>query len=200
MIVKSAKIYFFGFITGTVFCFLLFHTLPQVYLALINLLIRKIEAEVALGRAFHLNISAVIILNNVSASFIMAYGGAILSRIRMAAKGGTMKSHYLLLHTFPVAILFLNGFVLGAFLVLYLSYFHEKMLDFLAALLPHGSFEIPGIILSGSIGLKIAELGKMDSVSKLKNRMNEETMGTLRMYLFAVLLLVIGGIIEGSSV
>ena len=199
MIVKSAKIYLFGFITGTVFCFLLFHTFPQVYLALINLLIRKIEAGVAFGRAFHLNFSAVIILNNFSASFIMAYGGSVLLRIRMAVNGGTMKAYYLLLHTFPVVILFLNGFVLGAFLILYLLYYHERMLDFLTALLPHGTFEIPGIILSGAIGLKIAELGKMDSVSKLKNRMRDETMGTLRMYLAAVLLLVIGGIIEGSS-
>lgn len=200
MIKKSAKLYFFGFITGTIFCYLLFNTFPEIYLALINLLIRKIEAEVAFGRAFHLNFSAVIILNNVSASFILAYGGAMLSRIRMAIKEGTVKSHYLLLHTFPVLILFLNGFVLGAFLVLYLGYFNERMLDFLTALLPHGTFEIPGIILSGAIGLKISELGKLGRMDELKNRMRDETMGTLRMYLAAVLLLVIGGIIEGSSV
>jgi len=198
MIVKSAKIYFFGFITGTVFCFLLFHALPQVYLALINLLIRKIEAQVALGRAFHLNISAVLILNNVSASFIMAYGGVILSRIRMRVSGGTISSHYLLLRAFPLLILFLNGFVLGAFLVLYLSYFHEKALKFLGGLLPHGTFEIPGIILSGAIGLKIAELGNLKGVGELKNQINGQVKGTLRTYAVAVFLLVIGGIIEGS--
>lgn len=198
MILKSAKIYFFGFITGTVFCYFLFKTFPQVYLALINLLIRKIEAEVALGRAFHLNIPAVIILNNVSASFIMAYGGVILSRIRMAISGGTTRAHYLMLRAFPVAILFLNGFVLGAFLVLYLSYFNEKMLSFLAALLPHGSFEIPGVILSGAIGLGIAELGKLESMAELENQMNEKVKCTLKRYALAIVLLVIGGIIEGS--
>lgn len=200
MIVKSARIYLAGFITGTILCFFLFNAFPQVYLALINLLIKKIGAQIELGRAFHLDFSAVIILNNVSASFIMAYGGVILSRIRMAINSGSMKAHYFLLRAFPVAILFLNGFVLGAFLVLYLSYFNEKMLAFLTGLLPHGSFEIPGIILSGSIGLGIAELGKLKSVDELKNRMNDEAMGTLRRYFVAIALLVIGGIIEGSQV
>jgi stage II sporulation protein M len=200
MIIKSAKIYLAGFITGTIFCFLLIHTFPQVYLAFINLLIRKIEAQVEFGRAFHLNVPAIIILNNVSASFIMSYGGVLLSKMRMVISGSTMRSYYLLLHTFPVLILFLNGFVLGAFLILYLTYYHEKILEFLAALLPHGVFEIPGIILSGAIGLGIAGLGKLESVSELKNRMSDVAKGTLGRYLVAVALLVIGGIIEGSSV
>jgi uncharacterized membrane protein SpoIIM required for sporulation len=200
MIVKSAKIYLAGFITGTLLCFVLIHTFPQVYLAFINLLIKKIEAQVEFGRAFHLNISAVIILNNVSASFIMSYGGIILSKIRMAINRGNMGSYYLLLRAFPVFILFLNGFVLGAFLVLYLTYYNEKMFEFLAAILPHGSFEIPGIILSGAIGLKIAELGKLESVSELKNRMSDAAKSTLQRYLVAVALLVIGGIIEGTRI
>lgn len=200
MLVKSAKIYLAGFIVGTVFCFLLFHTFPQVYLAFINLLIRKIDAQVELGRAFHLGISSVIILNNISASFIMAYGGVILSKIRMVIGGSTVRSYSFLLRAFPVFILFLNGFVLGAFLVLYLSYFHEKMLEFLAGLLPHGTFEIPGIILSGAVGLTIAELGNLKSVEELKNQMNGHAKSTLKMYAIAVVLLVIGGIIEASNI
>lgn len=200
MIIKSAKIYLAGFITGTIFCFLLIHTFPQVYLALINLLIRKIEAQMEFGKAFHLNFSAVIILNNISASFIMSYGGVLLSKIRMAINGGTMGSYYLLLRTFPVLILFLNGFVLGAFLILYLTYYHEILFEFLAALFPHGVFEIPGIILAGAIGLKIAELGKVESESELKNRMGDVAKGTLYRYLVVVALLVIGGIIEGSRI
>lgn len=198
--IKSAKIYLAGFITGTIFCFLLIHTFPQVYLALINLLIRKIEAQMEFGKAFHLNVSAVIILNNVSASFIMSYGGVLLSKIRMAMNGGTMGSYYLLLRTFPVLILFLNGFVLGAFLILYLTYYHERVFEFLAALFPHGVFEIPGIILAGAIGLKIAELGKSGNVLELKSRLNKVVKGTLRQYIAVVVLLVIGGIIEGSII
>jgi stage II sporulation protein M len=116
----------------------------------------------------------------------------------MAINGGTMGSYYLLLRTFPVLILFLNGFVLGAFLILYLTYFHERVFEFLAALFPHGVFEIPGIILAGAIGLKIAELGKVESVPELKNHIGDVAKGTLYRYLVAVALLVIGGIIEGS--
>ena len=200
MIVKSAKIYLFGFITGTAICFALIHTFPQVYLAFINLLIRKIEVQMEFGEGLHLNIPAVIILNNVSASLIMSYGGAVLSKIRMVVGGSTVRSYYLLLHTFPVVILFLNGFVLGAFLIPYLTYFHERVLWFLSRLLPHGVFEIPGIIISGSIGLRIAELGKLESVAELKNRMNKTALSTWRAYILAVFLLVIGGIIEGSSI
>lgn len=198
MILKSAKIYLAGFITGTLLCYLLFNTFPEIYLALINLLIRKIEAQLEIGRAFHLNFSAVIILNNISASFIMAYGGIILSRIRTAISRGSMKAHYLLLRAFPVSILFLNGFVLGAFLILYITYYQEKMFKFLFGILPHGTFEIPGIIFAGAIGLRIAELGKLGSLNELKDSMDTVVGGTLKTYLVAVALLVIGGIIEGS--
>ena len=200
MIIKSAKIYLAGFVAGTVFCFLLIKTFPEVYLAFIKFLIGKIAAQVEFGKSFHLNIPAVIILNNVSASFITSYGGTLLTRICMYIKmgGGTMKAYYLLLYTFPVFVLFLNGFVLGAFLLLYLTYYSESVSRYLAALFPHGIFEIPGIILAGSIGLKIAELGKLETVSELKNRINNVVKGTFSRYLFVVALLVIGGIIEGS--
>jgi stage II sporulation protein M len=116
----------------------------------------------------------------------------------MTIRSGTMKTYYLFLHLFPVFILFLNGFVLGAFLLLYLTYYSERVFEFLAALFPHGVFEIPGIILAGSIGLKIAELGKLETVQELKNRMNNVVKGTFSRYLVVVALLVIGGIMEGS--
>ncbi len=198
MIIKSAKIYLIGFIAGTAFCFLLIRTFPEIYLAFIKLLIGKMEAQIGFGRSFHLSISTVIILNNVSASFIMSYGGTLLSRIYMTIRSGTMKTYYLFLHVFPVFILFLNGFVLGAFLLLYLTYYSERVFEFLSALFPHGVFEIPGIILAGAIGLKIAELGRLDAVPELKSRMNNVMKGTFGRYLVAVILLVVGGIVEGS--
>lgn len=200
MIRKSAKIYLAGFLVGTVFCFLLIRTFPEVYLAFIKLLLGKIAAQVEAGKSFHLNVSAVIILNNVSASFIMSYGGTFLSRIYMTIGGGTMRAYQMFLYTFPVFVLFLNGFVLGAFLLLYLTYFSESVFKYLSALFPHGIFEIPGIILSGAIGLEIAELGKLKTAQELKNRINGAAGGTLRRYFVVVALLVIGGIIEGSQI
>ncbi|MEE8402094.1 MAG: stage II sporulation protein M [Candidatus Hydrothermarchaeaceae archaeon] len=200
MIKKSAKIYLSGFLVGSLFCFFLIRTFPQVYLSFMGILIRKIESSVELGESFHLNISAVIILNNISASFIMAYGGNLLSRIYLIIGGDVMRAFYLFLYTFPVLILFFNGFVLGAFLLLYLVFFSESILKYLAALFPHGIFEIPGIILSGAIGLEIAELGKSDSLSKLKRQINDVTKGTLRRYAVVIVLLTIGGIMESSKI
>lgn len=200
MIKKSAKIYLAGFLVGTVFCFLLIRTFPEVYLAFIKLLIGKIAAQVEAGKSFHLNVSAVIILNNVSASFIMSYGGTFLSRIYMTIGGGTMRAYQMFLYTFPVFVLFLNGFVLGAFLLLYLTYFSESVFKYLSALFPHGIFEIPGIILSGAIGLELAELGKLKTAQELKNRINSAAGSTLRRYFIVVVLLVVGGIIEGSQI
>ncbi len=200
--IKSAKIYLAGFVVGTVFCFLLIRTFPEIYLAFIELLIRKMEVQMGFGKSFHLGIPTVIILNNVSASFIMSYGGTLLCRIYMALKDGTVKACYLLLHVFPVLVLFLNGFVLGAFLLMYLTYYSEseRVFKFLAGLFPHGVFEIPGIILSGAIGLRIAELGRLENVAELKNRMNSAVKGTLGRYIIVVVLLVIGGIMEGSKI
>ena len=198
--IKSAKIYLAGFVAGTVFCFLLIRTFPEIYLAFIELLIRKMEVQMEFGKSFHLGIPTVIILNNVSASFIMSYGGTLLCRIYMALKEGTVKACYLLLHVFPVLVLFLNGFVLGAFLLMYLTYYSERVFEFLAGLFPHGIFEIPGIILAGAIGLRIAELGRLENVAELKNRMNGAAKGTLGRYVIVVALLVIGGIMEGSKI
>ena len=198
-LLKSAKIYLLGFFIGTLFSFLLFLLSPDTFLWLIELLVRKMAAQLEFGKGIHLDVSAVIILNNFSASFIMAYGGTLLSRIRMRINPGTIKSYYFLLHSFPALILFLNGFVLGAFLILYVAYYHEKVLMFLLGILPHGTFEIPGIIISGAIGLRLAALGKLESVTELKGHMNNELLGTLKIYLVAVVLLVIGGIIEGMS-
>lgn len=200
MIIKSAKIYLAGFVAGSVFCFLLIQTFPWIYLAFIDLLMRKIAAQVELGRSFHLNISTVIILNNISASFVMSYGGTLLSKMHMKIRDGVMGAYYLFLYTFPVFILFLNGFVLGAFMLLYVTYYNERVFEFLAALFPHGVFEIPGIILSGAIGLEIAELGRLKSVTELKSRINGAVSGTLSRYAVVVALLVIGGIVEGSQI
>jgi len=124
----------------------------------------------------------------------------LLSRIYMKIGGKTMRAYHMFLHTFPVFILFLNGVVLGAFLVLYLTYYNENVSAYISAIFPHAIFEIPGIMLSGAIGLTIAGLGNLDTAAELKNRMNDVATGTIRRYIFVIALLVVGGIIEGSSI
>ena len=200
MIKKSVGIYLAGFLSGTAFCFLLIQTFPEIYLAFINSLIRKVDVQVEFGKSIHLNISAVIILNNISAAFITSYGGTLLSRVYMKLGGETMRAYRMFLYTFPIFILFLNGVVLCAFLVLYLTYYNENVSAYISAIFPHAIFEIPGIMLSGAIGLTIAGLGNLDTAAELKNRMNDVATGTIRRYIFVIALLVVGGIIEGSSI
>lgn len=221
MIGKSAKIYLSGFLVGGVACYLLILIYPALYLAFIDWLRIKIEIQAALGRKVYLTFPMVIILNNVSASFLCSYGGYFLTKIYMLLGTGSSSTllrrlsffdkrvdgipedrlkYYLSLYAFPVFILFLNGVVLGAFLLLFLVYYSQDVPGYIRALLPHGLFEIPGIIISGAIGLEIAELSAFKKGSGFRASLDEVAREKLLKYLLVIFLLTVGGVVEGSRV
>jgi|SRR3989344_804939 len=93
---------------------------------------------------------------------------------------------------FPLFNLLLNGYVIG-----YVSSFAvmEKGYSSLLRLFPHGLFELPALILSLSLGLKLGLffLGK----NKKQEFMRRLEQG-LRVFVFIIIpLLIIAGIIEG---
>ncbi len=208
MMERSIKIYTFGFIVGIVVCFVLVLAYPPFYYAFLVALMKKAEMQTeALGGSRVLSIS----LNNVVASLLAAYGGYILSRIFFSLNSNALyvqprilgmldsKSkavpieklkYYLALYSLPSFVLFINGFVLGAFFVLYT----ENLGGYFANLLPHGLFEVPAILVSGSIGYIIAEgvFGDGD----LKEKLDAIAKKQVPRYFLVLELLVIGALLE----
>ncbi|MFQ5816068.1 MAG: stage II sporulation protein M [Candidatus Hydrothermarchaeaceae archaeon] len=209
MMERSIKIYLFGFIVGLVVCFILLLSYPSLYYAFLAILMKKTEMQTdALGGSQTLSIG----LNNVVASLLAAYGGYILSKIffllnnnshyampgllgMLDAKSRAVPrerlKYYLALYTFPTFALFINGFVLGAFLMLYA----ENLEAYLANLLPHGFLEVPGILLSGGIGLTIAD-GSVFGDGDLKENLEEIARRQVPRYLIVMELLIISAFLE----
>lgn len=96
---------------------------------------------------------------------------------------------------FPFMALVINGYLLG--FVLRESAIREGI--FIAwKLLPHGIFELPAVLFSIGIGMKIGkDLFRKDSKEKLKYNFKEG----MRFFIFVVFpLLLVAGIIEGTLV
>lgn len=92
----------------------------------------------------------------------------------------------------PLIILVFNGYLLG-FVVREAAV--REGIGVLWQLAPHGIFELPAILLSIGIGLKIGvDLFKKDVKEKLKHNFKEG----LRFFVFVIFpLLLVAGIIEG---
>jgi stage II sporulation protein M len=95
----------------------------------------------------------------------------------------------------PIAIIVMNGYILG-----FISSKAAAMEGILILwkLLPHGIFEIPAVLLSTAIGLK---LGLFLFTYRGKNKLKEFknwTINSLKVFIFIIVpLLILAGIIEG---
>lgn len=78
---------------------------------------------------------AEIFMNNVIVGIILFLGGVTLAFVTFA-------------------IVFVNGWMIGAFY--HLSYEEVGLKEFLVAVLPHGIFELPAFVISGALGLMLA--------------------------------------------
>ncbi len=116
---------------------------------------------------------AFIIQNNLKSSLIAVISGILLG-------------------VFPIIIALVNGYFLGFVAnksVLVSGY------SVLARLLPHGIFELPALIISLGIGLK---LGTVLFAKNKSEALRYNIENSLRVFIFIVLpLLIIAGIIEG---
>ncbi len=213
MIKRSIRIYIFGFLAGLILYFILLLTFPSLYYALLAALMKKTELQTeVLGGSQTLAIT----LNNLIASLIAAYGGYVMSKIffslnttaqyelprffgmwgvKLKAIPREKRKYHMALYTFPTFVLFINGFVLGAFFTLYI----ENLGAYFANLLPHGFFEIPGILASGSIGLTIAEASVFRD-GDLKENLERIARTQAPSYLIVVELLIVGAFMEVLTV
>jgi stage II sporulation protein M len=120
-----------------------------------------------------LEIILFILENNISNAFIALVSGIILGIV-------------------PLVSLFFNGYVLG-----YVSFYAVGLEGgtILLRLLPHGIFEIPALILSIGLGIR---LGFFIFSSDIKKEFLHRTDRSLRVFVFFILpLLIAAGIIEG---
>ena len=120
-----------------------------------------------------------IIANNVQSAFIGALFGILFGII-------------------PIGIIVINGYVLG---FVANASVHSEGILILWKLFPHGIFEIPAILISVAVGIK---LGLFLFTYKGKNKWEEFwrwILNSVRVFIFIVIpLLVIAGIIEGTLI
>jgi len=94
---------------------------------------------------------------------------------------------------FPVIFLFSNGFILGMLYELTKERF--GLSGYLAAILPHGILEIPALLISGALGIRMGYV----ALQALKGGGNfrEELRGALEVYLKLIFpLLLVASFIE----
>lgn len=191
MIKKSALTYFLGFITGVMLSIVLLKTFPSIYHLFTGALVKKLEIQ----KQIIPNLPLMLIVNNILASLICAFGGYAFAKLYLHREIKGANLYHVTLNIFPVFVLFVSGFVLGAFL----PPFIKDLSTYFSLLLPHGIFELPAIILSGSIGFDIASTSPqiIDSLEKFEERIDDMLNNKRREYMAVVILLVIGGILEG---
>lgn len=179
--------------------------LPGAYPYFISLL----EQKTSVGAAVVGSYSAAILLNNSLASFLCSYGGYLTTRAfmllrtpsspwprklsildgRVSSLRGEALKYYLSLHALPFFILGFTGFLLGSVFVFYLS----NPMEYFLGLLPHGLFELPAILLAGSIGYTIAEaVFHQDFEAELKHRAKKE----MPRFLLVLGLIAVGAYLE----
>jgi uncharacterized membrane protein SpoIIM required for sporulation len=193
---------------GFVIYTLLSAALPQLRQLLLELLVSKARAQEALvGSAGY-----AIILNNLLASLLASYGGVLttlaflklktppdprlrfLKRLdgRLHSAGEEALKFYLSLFLIPAGVLLLNGAVLGFLLGFFLSSPEE----YLARLLPHAIFELPAILLSAGIGIRIGDAVLPKLNPRLGSELLREVRSSLPLYLLVVLLLCLAAYLE----
>ena len=151
-------------------------------------------------------------LNNLIASFLCSYGGAVtclvflrlddsfdprlrlLRRLdrRLEMVRDERLRFYLALFMYPVLILFINGAVLG-FLF---GFFIPSPMEYLARLTPHLATELPAILLSGGIGIGIGERVLPRLNTDFRTELGEAVKSSLKLYAAVLALLAVSAYLE----
>ncbi len=167
---KECKLHILIILTLFIISLVIGFLFPVFFVDLINDLIQKLMQQTQNMGFFELLIF--IFKNNLTASFSGMIFGALLG-------------------IYPVFVTLLNGYVIG--FVSSMAVSKQGYLTLLS-LLPHGIFELPALILSLGLGLKLA------SFIFKKNKKKQilyDLENSLRVFIFLILpLLVVAAIIE----
>lgn len=159
------------------------------------------------------------------AGFLDSILAPILQNFQQKAADGTIKleTHSLFLNNATIAVfIYVGGIIFGAgtvyFLVTngaFIGYVASQypLSSFLIFTVPHGIFEITGIILAGAAGFKLANIvihflmdsTKIKSNISIKNQLKylleinfDDFKDSLALFLLAVILLIIAAFIEAN--
>lgn len=95
----------------------------------------------------------------------------------------------------PIAFLLVNGLAIGV--VIHLSTQTRGLLNSLLAIVPHGVFELPGVLLGATIGLMLGIKATKRLFGKAEFKVGYELGRALRFFLTAIVpLLLIGAVTE----
>jgi len=137
-------------------------------------IVKEIFRPISISEMGKLELMSYILVNNSTKTFLAVVSGVIFA-------------------LFPIFFLFSNGFILGMLYVLTQETLGTA--GYLAGILPHGVFEIPALILSGALGLRLGYA----FVRFLRRRgdLRGEFLMSLRTYFIVILpLLIIAAFIE----
>ncbi len=203
-------IFIYGVLTGVA----LFLLISVVAPGLRDFILLLLKAKVRAQENFTGSPAMAILLNNLLASLLCSYGGffttmaflrlgevsdprlRVLRRLdrRLSQIRDDRLKFYLSLFIFPVFILFLNGAVLG-FLF---GFFIHSPAEYFARLNSHGITELPAIILSGSIGLRIGERMLPRLNTDFEKELTVEVKQSLKIYVYVIILLAVSAYLETS--
>lgn len=189
MLKRSAAIYTGGFLFGLLSSALIIAVYPSLYYAFLEFLRRKFETQSTMIENFTL----MIIVNNLLAASIASFGGVGVSKLVNIINSEAAKNRAVL-YFLPVGILFVNGEVLGLLAALFI----EHIPRFLSGIFPHGFFEIPAIIISGSIGLEISDEARR-GVEGFQSELSRLAKNKAWRFAVVVVLIIVGGILEGRA-
>lgn len=204
---RSLKTFFSGLFLGLLLGFAVKILLPGVYFYFLLLLEKKTQVQTSAVGSY----SLAILLNNLLASFLCAYGGYFMTKAfllidsrsstlvarlgfldkRIARLSRERLKYYLSLHALPAFVLFFNGLVLGFLFVLY----YDRPSDYFKGLMPHGFFEIPAILLAGSIGYRIADAVFSES-EDFKEELEKRGKREITRFLLVIALLIFAAFLE----
>lgn len=172
--IKESKIYFLIILTLFLFSLLIGYFLPVFFQELIKNLIEDLVKKTA-GMDFY-QLLLFILKNNITTAFFGLLLGIILG-------------------FFPIMLAIMNGYVLG-----FIFGKTAKVYGFsvLFRLLPHGIFELPALVLSLGLGLKLASF---IFAKNKKEQLKYDLENSLRVFIYVILpLLIVAGVIETALI
>jgi Uncharacterized membrane protein len=177
LLILSAGIYFLSLVIGVIMGYFLLNTIGYFLTIVINRL-REMTIEINTTSIF---------LHNLTSIFITYVGGII--------------------GIIPAGMVFENGFLYGSFVGYFMhggilnNYGVSNPLNFIIYTLPHGIFEIPGLIISGTAGFRLASMiisfmGNIGKNTPIKNYWKLKD--SLALFIIGIILTFIAAIIEAN--